>query len=58
MSKLDTKEIKRDAIHIFNTKVEMLEYIKKSSFKKDKLGYTHYRMEITYAHKKWIISWR
>lgn len=58
MPKLNFKEIDRNATHIFNTKAEMLEYIKKSSFRKDEWGYCHYEMRIMYKNKKWIVWWK
>lgn len=58
MPKLDIEKIKRNAVKVFNTKAEMLEYIKKASFRKDKWGYTHYEMEIAYESKKWFVRWK
>ena len=56
MPKLDIEKIKRSAVKVFNTKEEMLEYIKKASFRK-KYGY-HYEIEIGYYHKKWFVRWK
>ena len=58
MPKLDIEKIKRKSIIVFKTKAEMLEYIKKASFRKDKWGYSHYTMEIDYYHKKWFVRWK
>ena len=57
MPKLDIDKIKRKGIVIFHTKAEMLEYIKKASFRKDKWGYGHYTMEIDYYKRKWFVRW-
>ena len=58
MPKLDIVKIKRSGVIIFDTKKEMLDYIGKSSFKKDKYGYQHYELNISYANKKWLLKWR
>jgi len=58
MPKLNFYKIDKYATHIFNTKAKMLEYIKKTSFRKDEWGYTHYEMRITYKNKKWIVWWK
>lgn len=57
MPKLKFYKIDKYATHIFNTKAEMLEYIKKSSFRKDEWSYTDYEMRIRYKNKKWIVWW-
>lgn len=57
MNKLNIKQIQKEAIAVFDTKKELLDFIKKSSFKKD--DYSHYTMEITYSrNKKWLVQWR
>lgn len=51
MPKLNIKEIKRNAIHIFNTKKELLDYIKKLAFRDtDKIIITRNN-----SHKTWIM---
>lgn len=50
MSKLDIKEIKRDSIHIFKTKKEMLNYISKFGFRNEE------RIAIKRKNKKWIVE--
>ena len=57
MPKLDIEKIKHESMAIFKTKAEMLEYIKKSSFRRDKWGYSHYKMEIDYYKRKWFVRW-
>lgn len=58
MKKLNKDSIDKKSFHIFNTKNEMLEYIKKSSFRKDEWGYSHYEMQISYSRKKWVVRWK
>lgn len=58
MPKINIKEIKRNGIIIFNTKKDMIDYIRKSSFKKDMYGYQHYELNISYTNKKWLLKWR
>ena len=50
MPKLDKNQIDKAGIHIFNTKAEMIKYIKKANFK-------DYTMQIYYLHKKWVVRW-
>ena len=57
MSKLDIAKIKRSGVIIFNTKKDMLDYIRKSSFRKQN-DYSHYELSISYANKKWLLKWR
>ena len=49
MPKLNFKKIARDAIHIFNTKKEMINYISKFGFRNED------RIEIVRKNKKWIV---
>ena len=58
MPKLDIEKIKHESMAVFKTKAEMLKYIKKASFRKDKWGYGHYTMEIDYYNKKWFVRWK
>lgn len=51
MPKLDIEKIKRNAVKVFDTKEEMLKYIKKVAFKDDV-------MQIKYFHKKWFVRWK
>ena len=53
MPKLDIKKIKRNAVKVFDTKDEMLKYIKKLSFRnEDKF------LLINYYNKKWFVRWK
>lgn len=51
MPKLDIEKIKRNAVKVFDTKAEMLEYIKKVAFK-------DYVMQIKYFQRKWFARWK
>jgi len=49
MPKLDIEEIKHESMAVFKTKTEMLEYIKKASFRKDE------PLLIFYCKRKWFV---